>query len=131
MDDGKMQRMISLLGRYGELCAETNVPMSLQAAGSGETLMRKVSVGVGEFLDLAYSDEWVISGFDWPSWDEGRDIAGDPERISQCDLETIRKLITAIVRNDRFCEGALASAWRGGTIKAILERINTLMDTQE
>ena len=99
--------------------------------GGAELMMHNVAIGVGEFVRLAYADKWILTGFDWGSWSEGREIAGDPERIGQCDMETVRKLITAIVRNDRFCEGALASAWRGGTIKAILERIQALMDTQE
>lgn len=37
------------------------------------------------------------------------------------DLPTTCKLITAIVRNDRFCEGALDSAFESGFMLRILK----------
>ena len=37
------------------------------------------------------------------------------------DLITKCKLITAIVRNDRFCEGALVAAFESGLILKILK----------
>ncbi len=39
------------------------------------------------------------------------------------DIPTKCKLITAIVRNDRFCEGALVSAFESGLILKILKSI--------
>ena len=125
---GKMQRMCGLLDRIEELSKEHVVPLSFQAVGSEELLTRRVPNGVSEFRKLAYEDGWMMLDFDWPAWEEGREIAGAPERIAQCDLKTIRKLITALVRSDRFCEGALASYWRNGTIHAILTRIATLAE---
>ncbi len=80
--------------------------------------------GIRPFVDLAYEDNWVV-GFDWPEWDEGRELAADPERIASVDMLTIRKLITALVRNERFCEGALQGAYERGVIQAILSRIAT------
>jgi hypothetical protein len=83
----RIQRMGDLLERYDELCEDVNVPLSFQIPGSEETLMRTVSVGVREFQKLVYSDKWILTDFDWGSWSEGREIAGDPERIGQCDME--------------------------------------------
>jgi len=39
------------------------------------------------------------------------------------DLETKCKLITAVVRNDRFCEGTLLSAFKSGFVLKILKSI--------
>ena len=78
-----------------------------------------------EFLKLLYGTKFLVN-FDWGSWDEGRDIIGSPELIQQADLLTLRMLLTAIVRNDRFCNGALLSAIENGIIQEILNRLNVL-----
>lgn len=78
---------------------------------------------VDEFLKLVYNIPIIIS-YDWSSWDEGRRIAGD----AYFDFDTIDipekcKIITAIVRNDRYCEGALVSAFESGLILKILKSV--------
>ena len=78
---------------------------------------------VSQFLDIVYAIPIIIS-FDWGSWDEGRQIASDEGfGFDSIDLVTKCKLITAIVRNDRFCEGALVSAFESGLILKILKSI--------
>jgi hypothetical protein len=75
---------------------------------------------VSEFLKVVY-DIPIIINFDWAEWDEGREIANENFDFDSVDLVTKCKLITAIVRNDRFCEGALASAFESGLILKILK----------
>ena len=127
---GKMQRMSELLDRIEELSETVAVPTTFQAVGA-ETMTIGTPAGISDFVRLAYADGWMMLDFDWSAWEEGREMAGSPERIAECDLDTIHKLITALVRNDRFCEGALASVWQHGSIKAILLRIKQLMEMEE
>lgn len=76
-----------------------------------------------QFLKIVYAVPIIIS-FDWGSWDEGRKMASDKGfDFDSIDLVTKCKLITAIVRNDRFCEGALVSACESGLIFKILRSI--------
>jgi len=78
---------------------------------------------VSQFFDIVY-DIPIIIPFDWPAWDEGRAMASDESfDFDTIDLETKCKLITAVVRNDRFCEGALLSAFKSGFILKILKSI--------
>ncbi len=78
---------------------------------------------VSQFCEIVYGIPIVI-GFDWGSWSEGREILSDTNvDFDTCDLVTKCKLITAIVRNDRFCEGALVSAFKSGLILKILKSI--------
>jgi len=73
----------------------------------------------------------MIISFDWGSWDEGRKIASDENfDFDTTDLLTKCKLITAIVRNDRFCEGALVSAFESGLILKILKSIENEVRTK-
>ncbi|MCC5943149.1 MAG: hypothetical protein JJU37_16510 [Balneolaceae bacterium] len=75
------------------------------------------------FLDIVYEIPIIID-FDWGSWDEGREIASDPNfDYDLVDIPTKCKLITAFVRNDRFCDGALAERFEDGTILKLLRSI--------
>ena len=75
------------------------------------------------FREIAYQLPIIID-FGWAQWDEGRELAGNPDTdYDSIDIPTKCKLITAFVRNDRFCEGVLASCFEDGTILKILRSI--------
>ena len=78
---------------------------------------------VSQFIEIVYAIPIIID-FDWGAWDEGRNIARDDNiDFDTIDLLEKCKLITAIVRNNRFCEGALVSAFESGLILNILKSI--------
>lgn len=78
---------------------------------------------VSKFHKVVYDIPIMIS-FDWGSWDEGRMIANNEDfDFDTIDIPTKCKLISAIVRNDRFCEGALLMAFRSGFMVKILKSI--------
>ncbi len=78
---------------------------------------------VYEFLEIVYEIPIVID-FDWARWDEGRKMASDENfDYDTVDIPTKCKLITAFVRNDRFCDGALSDAFERGTMIKILKSI--------
>lgn len=66
---------------------------------------------VSEFLEIVYNLP-VIVNFNWKIWKEGWDILNDQNfDFDKLDIPTKCKLLTTVVRNDRFCEGALVSAF--------------------
>lgn len=78
---------------------------------------------VSEFREAVYAIPIIID-FNWCEWDEGRKIARDESfDFDTIDIPTKCKLITAIVRNDRFCDGALVDAFESGLILKILKSI--------
>lgn len=78
---------------------------------------------VSHFHRIVY-DMPIIIDFDWGSWHEGREMARDESfDFNSVDIPTKCKIITAIVRDDRFCEGALVSAFESGIILKILKSI--------
>jgi hypothetical protein len=84
---------------------------------------------ISRFLEIVYSIPIIII-FDWVAWDEGRTMASDANfDFDETDLLTKCKLITGIVRNDRFCEGALISAFKSGLILKILKSIEKQVST--
>ncbi len=116
-------RMVGLLSAF-EKDTLVQIPT---VVFNDEQCYRPEHQAIGRFVELVYEDDWII-GFDWSSWDEGREIASDLTRVANADMLTIRKLITALVRNERFCEGALQDAYERGLITAIILRIKTIQE---
>jgi len=78
------------------------------------------------FIQALYANRFVYP-FDWPSWQaEAQRYLEDPGALQDADLETLRKLVTTLVRKDRFVEGYLASMFEEGHLLAILRRLQQL-----
>ena len=72
---------------------------------------------------------WVYP-FDWPAWasaTDGARLVSDPEAIARASAADLAKVLTSIVRGDRFHEGAFAAAFERGTIAAITRRAAELV----
>ncbi|MCF8234038.1 MAG: DUF6508 domain-containing protein [Bacteroidales bacterium] len=66
----------------------------------------------------------LIIDFNWGGWDEGKRMVGDENfNYDTIDIPTKCKIITAIVRNDRFCSGRLVSAFEDGLMLKVLKSI--------
>ncbi len=83
---------------------------------------------IAAFVGEVYARGIIVKNLDWPSWTAGERIERDPARLERADLLTVRKLITAHVRSDNFCDGSLAGAVATGTLLRILERLGELAD---
>jgi hypothetical protein len=77
-----------------------------------------------EAMTFLYDHDLIIS-FDWPEWDEGREIfrSTQEDRIASLDRLTVLKLLSAVARNDRFCEGAWAGIFEDGSAQALFKRL--------
>lgn len=66
-----------------------------------------------------------IVWFDWGNWDEGREITRtwSDETAMSLDHLTVRKLLTAVARNDRFCEGAWVGLFERGRAQPLFARL--------
>jgi hypothetical protein len=83
---------------------------------------------VSKFLEIVYAIP-VIIDFDWGSWAEGIRIAKDIGfNYDTIDIPTKCRLITAFVRNDRFCEGALVEVFESGLMLKILKSIENQLE---
>jgi hypothetical protein len=72
--------------------------------------------------------EGVVAPFEWPRWMRlrGRELLADPELLHRSSLEDCRRLLAAVVRGDRFSEGAILRALEEGNIDRVLQRIQEL-----
>ena len=73
---------------------------------------------------------WVVAGFDWRSWMEtveGRSLSRDPDAVAGATPEQLERLLTAIVRSDRFVEGSIEGAFESGLLARISRRAAALL----
>jgi hypothetical protein len=74
--------------------------------------------------------EWVTPGFDWMTWletDEGQALRERQEAVPDATPEQLERLLTAIVRSDRFVEGSIEGAFESGLLTRIAHRAAALL----
>jgi hypothetical protein len=87
---------------------------------------------VGRFRRMAYDTDWIMN-FDWAEWGHGSDgqrFFEDRGAVAQASEGDLAKLITAVVRQDRFVEGGLAKSFETGLIGAVCDRAVELQSSR-
>lgn len=77
------------------------------------------------FNKTAYDLGWVRTDFNWPDWahtPEAERLRDDPRCMARATPDQLSCLLTVIIRQERFCEGALESAFASGLLTAICRR---------
>ena len=83
------------------------------------------------FIRAANDNGWVLGHFDWPSWKdtpEANMLRDDPNALKNATPEQLAKLLTVLIRQERFCDGVLNSAFKSGLLTGILERVAVLLE---
>jgi len=81
-----------------------------------------------ELLDACYHSGW-IQVFDWMSWvgsSEAQSLRTDLGGLNKATPEQLSRLLTSLIRGERFCDGTLDSAFRSGLLVGILRRASAL-----
>ena len=89
---------------------------------------------VGEFVQSAYDDGWVMTDFDWPKWiasKEAKTLGKGGVSLKRATPQQLARMLTAIIRQDRFMEGALLGAFKSELILGIVRRAAALADAIE
>ena len=85
------------------------------------------------FVDAASRAGWIVP-FDWATWAEsaeGRRLLREPRHIATATLDQLAKVLTTLIRGERFSEGTLSEALESGLLLAIARRAEALLDTSE
>lgn len=84
---------------------------------------------VDELVAVAYEDDWIRRDFDWSSWlgtPEAQSLANDAEAIERATIEQLARLLTAIVRQERFADGVILRALESGLLQRLVKRVHSL-----
>ena len=87
-----------------------------------------------KFMDAAYKHGWVMMEFDWPEWsqtEEARALRDDDTELAAATSEQLWRLLTVVIRQERFVEGAVLSAFESGLILGIVRRAAALLEAEK
>ena len=82
------------------------------------------------FVKMTYDTNWVLGDFDWPKWldsEEANSLLNDQLVIARANPDQLHKLMTALIRSDRFCEGSVLQAFTDGILQAVAFRAAVLL----
>jgi hypothetical protein len=88
----------------------------------------------GSFEQKAYDLGWIMPDFDWGIWKQTHEaisLQDDAQILAGATPEQLSRLITVCIRQDRFCEGTLESAFESGLLTRILERAAGILGEME
>lgn len=86
------------------------------------------------FADAAYKHDWVIIGFEWSEWmrtEEAIGLRDDGDKLAAASAEQLARLLTVVIRQDRFVEGALLEAFESGLLLRVARRAAALLEAME
>jgi len=107
------------------------VPSRTDADGVIHLGWYELSPEAEAFLADVRAGGWVRA-FDWPAWmetDEGRRLSHEPDAVATASVQDLERLLTAIVRSERFTDGSIGGASESGILTAIARRASVLLDT--
>lgn len=79
------------------------------------------------FLVWAEAEKIILSGFDWQEWSstvEAQQLCQGGNAVERASRIELSKLVTLLVRSERFVEGTLEEAARSGLLSTIAKRLN-------
>ncbi len=126
---GRLAQFASVFESPEFVAGESVVPPS--APGTWTMPYTRYHPGVDRFVALAYEDGWVLAGFAWMEWSttpEAEGLRDDPEVLGTATVEQLARLITTLVRQERFVEGSLMRAFESGLVLGIARRAEGLME---
>lgn len=83
----------------------------------------------GKFVESAYEFGWVLRDFDWPAWKDTPEavrLRDNRSALESASPDDLARLLTVLILQERFCEGALASAFESGLLTRIVRRAAVL-----
>lgn len=93
-----------------------------------------LSPTASNFVEACEDMHWVRWFFDWADWKETPEaiqLRDDPANLAEASPEQIEHLLTTVIRQNRFVEGELGSAFESGLLIRIIRRAAVLAEELE
>ncbi|MGI6436017.1 MAG: DUF6508 domain-containing protein [Syntrophomonadaceae bacterium] len=95
---------------------------------SGDKRKTEYHPGVEEFIEAVYDSGFFLH-YDWMPWEGWAErYEKVPDLYRQASLLDIRKILSGCIRKERISSGALAALIRSGQIKAMMERLEEILE---
>lgn len=127
---GRLTAMAALAPRLesGELSGGHWHPSEKLEDGSNTFPWFERGPALAEFAQAA--SPCVELGFNWPEWnrsEEARVLFTEPGAIEAASEQDLAHMVTTMLRQDRFVEGALASHFDEGIVQRVCRRAAVLV----
>jgi hypothetical protein len=106
----------------------------LRCAAAGQMGFFCYSTMAEDFIKTVNDAGWIRDMFPWMDWQNSQEatrLNDEPDFLAQADVEQLTKLLTTLIRRDRFNEGELAIAYDDGLLTRIIRRATALLNLQE
>jgi len=132
-----LKERLAVLAEFGSVFARPDCSFGEWGGGKqtapGNFTMPYVTMSdePSRFVKLAYEYDWVKGDFNWGAWKgtpEAIALRDEPGAIGRATSDQLAKLLTVLVRQDRFVEGALRAAFTSGMLTAIVQRAAAILD---
>ncbi|WIJ25798.1 DUF6508 domain-containing protein [Devosia sp. RR2S18] len=102
---------------FGELNSTPGSPAYVSLGDTGR-----------DFIEMAYEAGWVEQDFHWMEWNGTAEAArlNRLEGVRTATETEMARVLTALIRGDRFNEGLLLGAFQTGLLTALSERAAVL-----
>ncbi|KAJ5367938.1 uncharacterized protein N7496_007698 [Penicillium cataractarum] len=101
-----------------------DIPRLTRLAGIVPILSQGKPFATVESSILQAMAGWCKLGFNWVAWIESDEATRlrDPDGLDQATPAQLEKLLTAMIRSDRFADGTIEDAYSSGLIRRIAQR---------
>lgn len=133
MKDEQIESLVRFLPTFEEAGFTAGEWSPLAEVRPGEFQLPYACYGdvVEEFARTVYDQGWVLRDFDWAQWAQSAEaiaLRDDEALLAEATPEQLARLLTIVIRQDRFVEGALLDAFESGLILRILRRAKIILD---
>jgi hypothetical protein len=121
---------VNLWKTVDELTDESDHPTWAGGKQDGTSVLHMPYVTYGDAVNQVVGglhDLDLIVPFNWPEWD-GRARSPAGRGLADAPVADAVRMITEIVRADRFSEGSIAATLEDGTLPAALNRLRRWYD---
>ena len=122
----RLDALVKFLERFESLSFE----FGQSIATPGRMPFFSYSDDVSRFIQVCYDMKWVHP-FDWGEWMRSREamrLRDEPGALESATPGQLQRLLTTVIRQDRFVDGAVAGAYKSGLLVGILRRAAVLAE---
>ena len=130
----RLKDRLNALAEFVEAFESPGFEFGHMASPPGTMPHYVLSEVASDFIKVCYDMKWVQPNFDWGAWkdsDEAARLRDEPSTLEKATPEQLERLLTVLIRQDRFVEGALGHAFESGLLLRTVRRAGVLASDPE
>ncbi len=129
----KLERLAAFAERFRDPAASLGTWASITGNGTPDEPYSHPRFMLSElgsaFVNMANEMGWILRQFDWSSWAQeprAKMLLNDRGALAEATPDELARLLTVVVRQDRFIEGGVEGQFKEGLLLRMAERAEVL-----